>query len=262
MAYGFHTKGVFFLSGHSKWANIKHKKARMDEKRGKIFTKIGREIIVAVKQGGADPEGNPRLKAILQKARDNNMPNDNIQRVIQKAAGDMEGSNYEEIIYEGYGPGGIAILLNIVTDNRNRTAGEIRHIFAKNGGSLGETGCVAWMFDTKGVITIELSNYMQEADDLMLQAIEAGAEDVEVEDGELQIYTAVESFENVKQHLIAAGLKIYSAEITKIPKNTVEIDDIEQAQQVLKLMDFLEDHDDVQAAFANFELASHIADKL
>lgn len=250
------------MAGHSKWANIKHKKAKMDEKKGKIFTKIGREIIVAVKQGGPDPDANPRLKAAIQKARENNMPNENIQRIIQKASGGVDSDNYEELVYEGYGPAGVAILLNIMTDNRNRTAGEIRHIFSKNGGSLGETGCVAWMFDTKGVINISLENASVDSEELTLLAIEAGAEDVAEEDGDLVIYTSVDDFEAVKEKLTSAGVNIRSAEITKIPKNTVVIDDLEQAQKVLKLMEALEDHDDVQAAYANFEIADTIAEQL
>lgn len=250
------------MAGHSKWANIKHKKSKMDAKKGKIFTKIGREIIVAVKQGGPDPNGNPRLKAVLQKARENNMPNDNIQRLIQRASGDLDGENYEELVYEGYGPAGVAVLLDIMTDNRNRTAGEIRHIFSKNGGNLGETGCVAWMFNTKGVINIENTELKMDADELMLMAIEAGAEDISNEGDIIQIYTEVENFEAVKKNLLDAGLPISSSEITKVPQNTVLLTDLEQAQQVLKLLDMLEDNDDVQAVYANFELADEIADQL
>ncbi|HHU33066.1 MAG: YebC/PmpR family DNA-binding transcriptional regulator [Zhaonellaceae bacterium] len=250
------------MAGHSKWANIKHKKSRMDEKRGKIFTKIGREIFVAVKQGGPDPEANPRLKTVLQKARENNMPNDNIQRIIQRASGDLDTTNYEELVYEGYGPAGVAVLINIMTDNRNRTAGEIRHIFSKNGGNLGETGCVAWMFDTKGVISINPNELNMDADELMLLAIEAGAEDIVNEDETIQIYTSVDDFENVKNNLTNAGIPISSSEITKVPQNTVLLTDLEQAQQVLKLLDLLEDNDDVQAVYANFEIASEIADQV
>lgn len=250
------------MAGHSKWANIKHKKSRMDEKRGKIFTKIGREIFVAVKQGGPDPEANPRLKTVLQKARENNMPNDNIQRITQRASGDLDTTNYEELVYEGYGPAGVAVLINIMTDNRNRTAGEIRHIFSKNGGNLGETGCVAWMFDTKGVISINPNELNMDADELMLLAIEAGAEDIVNEDETIQIYTSVDDFENVKNNLTNAGIPISSSEITKVPQNTVLLTDLEQAQQVLKLLDLLEDNDDVQAVYANFEIASEIADQV
>jgi len=250
------------MAGHSKWANIKHKKSRMDEKKGKIFTKIGREIIVAVKQGGPDPEANPRLKSVLQKARENNMPNDNIQRIIQKASGDLDATNYEELVYEGYGPAGVAVLINIMTDNRNRTAGEIRHIFSKNGGNLGETGCVSWMFNTKGVININPDELDMDIDELMLLAIEAGAEDLVDEEETIQIYTSVDDFENVKYNLINSGIPISSSEITKVPQNTVLLTDLEQAQQVLKLLDLLEDNDDVQAVYANFEIASEIADQI
>lgn len=250
------------MAGHSKWANIKRKKAKMDEKRGKIFTKLGREIVVAVKQGGPDPDGNPRLKAAIQKAKDNNMPNDNIQRLIQKASGGQDSDNYEELVYEGYGPAGVAVLLNIMTDNRNRTAGEIRHIFSKHGGSLGETGCVAWMFDTKGVINIDLENSSHDSEELELMAIDAGAEDVAVEEGELVVYTSVDDFEAVKENFVSAGVNIRTAEVTKVPQNTVVINDLEQAQKVLKLMELLEDHDDVQAAYANFEIDEHIAEQL
>jgi len=250
------------MAGHSKWANIKHRKSRMDEKKGKIFTKIGREIIVAVKQGGPDPEANPRLKSVLQKARENNMPNDNIQRIIQKASGDLDATNYEELVYEGYGPAGVAVLINIMTDNRNRTAGEIRHIFSKNGGNLGETGCVAWMFNTKGVININPDELNMDTDELMLLAIEAGAEDLINEEDIIQIYTSVDDFENVKNNLINSGISISSSEITKVPQNTVLLTDLEQAQQVLKLLDLLEDNDDVQAVYANFEIASEIAEQI
>jgi YebC/PmpR family DNA-binding regulatory protein len=250
------------MAGHSKWANIKHKKSKMDAKRGKIFTKIGREIIVAVKEGGPDPDGNPRLKTVLQKARENNMPNDNIQRIIQKASGDQDVANYEELVYEGYGPAGVAVLLNIMTDNRNRTAGEIRHIFSKNGGNLGETGCVAWMFDTKGIVIVESTKLNLDPDELMLTAIEAGADDIVNEDGLTQIYAQLENFEDLKKNLIDAGIEISSSEITKVPQNTVLLTDIEQAQQVLKLLDLLEDNDDVQGVYANFELAEEIAEQL
>ena len=190
------------------------------------------------------------------------MPNDNIQRIIQRASGDLDTTNYEELVYEGYGPAGVAVLINIMTDNRNRTAGEIRHIFSKNGGNLGETGCVAWMFDTKGVISINPNELNMDADELMLLAIEAGAEDIVNEDETIQIYTSVDDFENVKNNLTNAGIPISSSEITKVPQNTVLLTDLEQAQQVLKLLDLLEDNDDVQAVYANFEIASEIADQV
>lgn len=249
------------MAGHSKWSNIKHKKAKADEKRGKIFTKIGRELFVAAKEGGADPEGNPRLKAVLLKARSFNMPNDNIMRNIQKAVGGGEGVDYEETVYEGYGPSGVAILLNIMTDNRNRTAGEIRHLFTRSGGNLGETGCVAWMFNNKGLINLELSAE-QDIDTVMLEAIEAGAEDITFDDGIAEIITSPEDFEMVKEGLDSAGYNIQSAELTRIPQNTVEVTERDQAQELLNLMDLLEDHDDVQDVYANFDIPDELMEEL
>lgn len=249
------------MAGHSKWANIKHKKAKADEKRGKIFTKIGRELMVAAKQGGPDPEANPRLKAVIQKAKAANMPNDNIMRNIQKATGGGDSTNYEEAVYEGYGPGGVAILLNIMTDNRNRTAGEIRHVFSRNGGSLGETGCVAWMFDSKGIINLALRED-DDPDTVLLEALEAGAEDVSINDGIAEIITTPEDLDTVREALVGAGYQLQSAEYTKVPQNTVEINDPEQAKQVLKLMDLLEDHDDVQDVYANFDIPDELMEAL
>ncbi|KKM09213.1 transcriptional regulator [Clostridiales bacterium PH28_bin88] len=250
------------MSGHSKWANIKHRKAKMDEKRGKLFTKLGRELVIAVKQGGGDPEANPRLKVAIQKAREANMPMENINRNIQKATGELGGVDFEETVYEGYGPGGVAVLLNITTDNRNRTAGEIRYLFSRNGGNLGESGCVAWMFDPKGVITLDTSSGQMDSEEVMLQAIEAGAEDVSVDDGVLEVITAPEDLERVKQGLSGAGLKFEQAEMTMVPKNTVTVEDEGQARQVLRLMELLEDHDDVQAVFANFDIPEEIMSKI
>lgn len=249
------------MAGHSKWANIKRKKAKVDEKRGKIFTKIGRELLVAAKEGGPDPEANPRLKAVIQKAKSLNMPNDNIMRNIQKALGTSEGINYEEATYEGYGPGGVAILLQIMTDNRNRTAGEIRYLFSRNGGNLGETGCVAWMFDNKGIINLELASDL-DPDAVMLDAIEAGAEDVTFDDGIAEIVTVPSDFDSVREALMAVGYEIQSAEYTKVPQNTVEITEVEQAKQLLGLMDLLEDHDDVQDVYANFDIPDNIIEQL
>lgn len=249
------------MAGHSKWANIKHKKARMDAQRGKIFTKIGRELIVAAKQGGGDPEGNPRLKTAIQKARENNMPNENIMRAIQRGTGDLEGVNYEEMVYEGYGPGGIAVLINLTTDNRNRTTGEIRHIFSKNGGNLGETGCVNWMFERKGVIILKVTENFNE-EELMMTALEAGAEDVDVETEDAQVTTAPEDLEQIKASLKEAGYQVNSGEITMVPQNTVEINDMEIAKKIIKLMDALEDHDDVQDAYANFDISQDILEQL
>lgn len=249
------------MAGHSKWANIKHKKARMDAKKGKIFTKIAKELTVAAKQGGGDPEANPRLKAAIQKAKDANMPNDNIERAIKKGTGEIEGVVYEEMTYEGYGPAGVAILLNVATDNRNRTAGEIRHLFSKHGGNLGESGCVAWMFDRKGYMTTKLSDDMDE-EELMLMAIECGAEDVSIEEGTLEVVTEPDNLEEVKQQLEEQGLQFNVAEITMIPKNTVKVTDEGEAEKLLKLMEVLEDHDDVQNVYANFDIDDGLMEKI
>jgi YebC/PmpR family DNA-binding regulatory protein len=222
------------MAGHSKWANIKHKKEKTDAQRGKIFTKIGREIAVAVKEGGSsDPELNSRLKDVIAKARANNMPNDNIMRSIKKAAGEVENVNYEEVVYEGYGPNGVAVIAQVLTDNRNRTASEMRYIFDRNGGSLGATGCVSWMFDRKGVIVIENNDQIDE-DALIMEAIEAGAEDVSEDTEEaFEIYTDPANFSAVRDALEKAGYTFASAEIEMVPQNTVQLDK-EQAEKVRK----------------------------
>lgn len=247
------------MSGHSKWANIKHKKARVDAQKGKIFTKLGRELIVAARAGGPDPANNFRLKIAVDDAKAANMPNDNIQRAIQKGAGGGEGTNYEELRYEGYGPGGVAIMVNILTDNRNRTAGEMRHIFSKNGGNLGETGCVNWMFAEKGQLTIPRTGNLTE-DDLMLIGLECGAEDLESDEEAFQIYTAPAEMETVRQALIDQGIKVTEAAINMVPQNTIEVDDQAQAEKLIRLMDALEEHDDVQGVYSNFELAESLED--
>lgn len=248
------------MSGHSKWANIKRRKGAVDAERAKAFTKISREIIVAVQQGGPDPDGNFRLKLMIQKAKAANMPNDNINRCIQKAAGNGEGSKMDEIIYEGYGPAGTAILLEIMTDNRNRTASEIRYLFSRNGGNLGETGCVAWMFDRIGRIVIPMEG--KDEDDIMMTALDAGAEDVSFEEENCEIITLPENLEEVRKALMDAGLEPSEVEVTRIPKNTVAIEDVEQAKQVLKLYDALDEYDDVQNAYSNFEISDEILEQL
>lgn len=248
------------MSGHSKWANIKRRKGAVDAERAKAFTKISREIIVAVQQGGPDPDGNFRLKLMIQKAKAANMPNDNINRCIQKAAGNGDDTKYDEIVYEGYGPAGTAILLEIMTDNRNRTASEIRYLFSRNGGNLGETGCVSWMFDRVGRITVPMAG--KEEDDVMMLALDAGAEDVSYEDGIGEIITLPEELENVRKALTDAGMEITDAEVTRIPKNTVAVDDVEQARQVLKLYDALDEYDDVQNAYSNFEISDDILEQI
>ena len=248
------------MSGHSKWANIKRRKGAVDAERAKAFTKISREIIVAVQQGGPDPDGNFRLKLMIQKAKAANMPNDNINRCIQKAAGNTEGAKMDEIVYEGYGPAGTAILLEIMTDNRNRTASEVRYLFSRNGGNLGETGCVAWMFDRVGRIVIPMEG--KDEDTVMEAALDAGAEDVSFEEGNCEILTLPETLDEVRTSLMDVGFVPSEVEVTRIPKNTVAVDDIEQARQVIKLYDALDEYDDVQNAYSNFEISDEILEQL
>jgi len=242
------------MAGHSKWANIKRRKARMDEKKGKLFTKLAREISVAVKEGGSDPALNPRLNAAIQKAKAANMPNENIERAIRKGSGEMNDVNYENVYYEGYGPGGAAVLCSALTDNRNRTASEIRHIFSKRGGNLGESGCVSWMFEKKGQIIVDLKETEQNEDDVLMAAIDSGAEDVETEDSVVEIYTLPEDFKKVKESLEEKGIKISSAEVTMVPQNTVVINDQETADKMLQLIEDLEDLDDVQEVYSNYDI--------
>ena len=237
------------MSGHSKWANIKHKKEKTDAQRGKIFTKIGRELSIAVRSGGPDPAVNTKLADVIAKAKDNNMPNETISRSIKKAAGEGDAANYEELTYEGYGPAGVAVILEILTDNRNRTAGEMRHIFDKAGGSMGATGCVGWMFDKKGVIVIERTPDT-DGDELTMQAIEAGAEDITPQDDAFEIYTSPEEFSSVRKALEDAGYVFLSAEIDRIPQTTVSVDD-EALKKVNWMLDMFEDNDDVQNVFHN-----------
>lgn len=241
------------MSGHSKWHNIQAKKGKADAARGKIFTKIGREIAIAVREGGANPENNNKLRDIIAKAKANNMPNDNIQRSIKKAAGEGTGATYEEIVYEGYAPGGVAIICNIVTDNRNRTSADVRHIFDKNGGSLGTPGSVSYMFDNKGLIVVEREPGMDE-DEMMMMALEAGAEDVSALDDVFEIYTAPNDFSAVREALEQQGLAFLSADKKMIPQNTVEVTDEETIAKILKLLDMLDDNDDVADIYHNAEL--------
>ncbi len=249
------------MSGHNKWSSIKHKKGAADAKRGKVFTKIIKEIIVAARAGGGDPEMNPRLRTAVAAAKAANMPKDNIERGIKKGTGDLDGVNYEEYSYEGYGPGGAAVMLDILTDNKNRTAADIRHIFAKGNGNLGENGCVAWIFETKGLIICERDKVDAEA--LFELALEAGADDVVDEEGEdvIEIYTAPESFEDVRQALENAGVEMASAAVDKIPSNTVELSG-KHAEQMLRLMDNLEDCDDVQKVYSNFDIDDALLEEL
>ncbi|HHT42576.1 MAG TPA: YebC/PmpR family DNA-binding transcriptional regulator [Firmicutes bacterium] len=240
------------MAGHSKWANIKHKKAKEDAKRGQVFTKIGRKITVAAKEGGPDPEANVRLRLAIDEARAANMPNDNIERAIQRAVGGLDGASYSEVFYEGYGPNGVAIMLHTLTDNRNRTAGEVRHRFSKYGGNLGESGCVAWMFQRRGLLVVERGEDVDE-DEIMLQALEAGAEDVVVEGDVIEILTDPSNFLEIKGELESQGMSFLGAEISFVPQNTVQIG-AEQAETVEKLIEMLEELDEVQEVYSNYEV--------
>ncbi len=241
------------MAGHSKWANIKHKKGKADALRGKAFTKIGREIAIAVREGGSDPAVNGKLRDVIAKAKSFNMPNDNITRSIKKAAGELSSVSYEEITYEGYAPGGVAVLCEIVTDNRNRTASDVRHIFDKNGGALGQTGSVNYLFDHKGVLVVEKTEGTHE-DELMMQALEAGAEDMQDYGDSFEILTAANDFSAVREALESQGIVFVSAERSKIPQNTVAMEDPETLEKVLKLLDMLDDNDDIMNVYHNAEL--------
>ena len=243
------------MSGHSKWSSIKHKKGAADAKRGKIFTKIIKEITVATRIGGGDPDGNPRLRTAIMGAKSKNMPVDNITRAIKKGTGELEGIQYEEHTYEGYGPGGAAIFLEAMTDNKNRTVSEIRAALGKAGGNLGENGCVGWMFEKKGLITVKAE--AKSEDELMELAIDAGADDLQTVDEQYEITTAVENFEAVRKALEDAGVTMELAEITRIPQNTVSIDE-KKGKALLKLMDILDDHDDIQKAYSNFDISDEV----
>lgn len=238
------------MSGHSKWANIKHAKGKADAQRGKVFTRIAKELMVVARAGGANPDANVKLKALIVKAREANMPSDTVNRAIQKGAGLLDGVSFEELNYEGYGPGGIAVMLDILTDNRNRTAGEIRHLFDRNGGNLGETGSVGWMFEKKGLIVIDREEVPLGEDEMMMIALEAGAEDMKVNAESYEIITAPEDFEAVKEAIAGKNIKTAAAELTKLPKNTVEVTG-ESITKVQKLLDALDDHDDVQNLYDN-----------
>ncbi len=239
------------MSGHSKWSSIKHKKAARDAKRGKVFTKLIKEITIAARLGGGDPGANPRLRTAIAAAKAQSMPNDNIDRAIKKGTGELGGGTLEEITYEGYGPAGVAIIADVFTDNRNRVVAELRHMFSRHGGNLGESGCVAWMFKKRGVIAIDKG--AADEDRLLELALEAGADDVVSEDDGFQVLTGTESFSAVRDAIEKAGIPIASAEIAKLPENTVKVSG-NAAEQVLKLMEELEDHDDVQGVAANFEM--------
>jgi len=247
------------MSGHSKWSTIKRKKGALDAKRGKIFSKLAKEITVAARLGGGDPSGNPRLRAAIAAAKEENMPKENILRAIRKGTGEEGGgSALEEVYYEGYGPEGVALIVESLTDNKNRTVADVRHLFAKFGGSLGEPGCVAWMFDKKGVIVFE----GVDEDTLLEAALECGAEDLQVTGGQAEVITDPATFVEVKEALEARGFKPVLAEIQMRPKTTVSITEEERAQKVLKLVEMLEDHDDVSNVFANFDIPDKVMEAL
>ena len=239
------------MSGHSKWNNIKNKKGKSDAERGKVFTKLGRELLVAVKEGGPDPASNSKLRDVIAKCKANNMPNDNIERSIKKAAGDGNTANYEDITYEGYGPNGVAIIIEAMTDNRNRTAGDVRHILDKFGGNLGTTGSVSWMFDKKGIIIVEKSTKMSE-DELMMEAIEAGAENFEVSDDVYEITTAPEDFSKVREALEAKGIEFLDADVKMVPQNYMSLDEAATKKMNL-IIENMEDLDDVQEIWHNWD---------
>lgn len=241
------------MSGHSKWHNIQAKKGKADAKRGAIFTKIGREIAIAVRDGGANPESNGKLRDIIAKAKANNMPNDNIQRSIKKASGELGNVVYEQITYEGYAPGGVAVIVDTITDNRNRTVSDVRHCFAKNGGNLGNAGSVSFMFDEKGVLVVERTPGSDE-EEMMMMALDAGAEDMKAEEDVYEIYTSPADFSAVREALEQQGLTFLTAEVDKLPQNTVSIDDPDTLKNIQKLLDMLEDNDDVQNVYHNAEL--------
>ena len=247
------------MSGHSKWAGIKHKKALVDSKRGKLFGKLIREITVAAKQGGGNPETNPRLRTAIQTAKDANLPSDKIERAIKKGTGELPGIHYEEMIMEGYGPGGVAVMLEIMTDNRNRTASEIKHLFSKGGGHLGESGCVAWLFQKKGLITV--SEDKSSEDRLLEISLEAGAEDLKKDGEAFAITSSVNSFQKVKEAIAKANIEYNLAEITMLPQNTVKVEG-KAAGQVLRLVETMEEHDDVQHIYANFDVPDEMLEKV
>ncbi|MBF0523518.1 MAG: YebC/PmpR family DNA-binding transcriptional regulator [Deltaproteobacteria bacterium] len=240
------------MSGHSKWSTIKHKKGAADARRGKIFSKIIKEITVAARIGGGDLTGNSRLRSAVAAAKAENMPKDNIDRAIKKGTGEIEGVTYEESTYEGYGPGGAAVLVEIMTDNKNRTVADIRHIFAKHSGNLGEAGCVSWMFDKKGLFVFDKKTVGE--DQLMEMALDAGAEDVTAENGEFEVVCSPESYEAIKEIFDNQSLKYEMAQVTMVPRTTVELTG-KQAEQMLKMMEKLEDHDDVQNVYSNFDIS-------
>jgi len=247
------------MSGHSKWHNIKIRKQAQDQKKGKLFGKLSREIIVAAKEGGGDPDSNNRLRVAIEKARAAGMPQDNIKRAIQRGTGEVEGVTYESAVYEGYGPGGVAIMVQVLTDNRNRVVGELRSIFGRHGGNLGEANCVAWLFDQKGIVIVQREGVSEDA--LLEAALEAGAEDMQADDSSYEIRTAPGDLDGVTRALEAKGIVHESAELTMVPQTRVSIEG-KHAQQVLRLMDALEDQEDVQQVYANFDIPESVMEAI
>ncbi len=247
------------MSGHNKWSSIKHKKGVADAKRGKLFSQLIKEITVAARLGGGDPEGNPRLRTAINAAKSANMPKDNIDRAIKKGTGELEGASYEEYYYEGYGPGGTAILIQVLTDNKNRAAADVRHILSKHGGNLGEAGCVSWMFTPKGLITFDRDSV--DEDELIELTLEAGAEDVDTDGDEFEVITTPENFESVKEVFDKNGVKYSGAEIAMVSQNTIDLDP-DTAPKVLKLMEKLEDLEDVQKVWSNFDISDEVMERL
>ncbi|MFC1822541.1 YebC/PmpR family DNA-binding transcriptional regulator [Thermodesulfobacteriota bacterium] len=247
------------MSGHSKWASIKHKKGATDAKRGKIFSKLIKEVTIAARLGGGDVDGNPRLRTAIQAAKAENMPKDNIERAIKKGSGELEGTTYEEADYEGYGPGGVALLIDCLTDNKNRTVADIKHILDRHGGNLGEPGCVAWMFEKKGLIISDKDKV--DEDKLLEVALEAGAEDIKEEETEFEVLSAPTDFEAIKQAFDAEGIAYHFAEVTMITQNTINLEG-KKAQQMINLMEALEDNDDINHVYANFEIPDEVMEAI
>lgn len=247
------------MSGHSKWANIKRRKGAQDAQRGKIFTKLNREITIAAKMGGGDPEANPRLRQAISKARSANMPIDTIERAIKKGTGDLDGVNYEEITYEGYGPAGVAVLIETLTDNRKRTVSDLRHLLAKHNGNLGETGCVSWIFQMSSYFVFDGKEV--DGDSIVEIALEAGAEDISEDDGDIEVMAPPEKFQEIKDAFDAAGIVYQVGEVTMLPQNTIPLEG-KQAEQALRLVEALEENDDVQKVYANFDIPDDVMETL
>lgn len=249
------------MSGHSKWSNIQHRKGAQDKKRASLFTKLGKELTIAAKEGGGDPNFNPRLRLAIEKAKAGNMPKDILERAIKKGTGELEGVDYQEIRYEGYGPAGTAFIVDVVTDNKNRSASEVRTAFSRKDGNLGSDGAVSWMFSKKGEIII-LASEVKDSEGFMMESLEAGAEDIIEDDGEIQIITSPEDFQTVLDTLVGLGYKYEEAEVTMLPENKVNIDDLAIAKKVLALYDTLDNLDDVQQVYSNFDIPENILNEI